>query len=140
MEMTVRVRPRARQGIQRMCADEQRAFVAALDAACGLKSVRDRELVLMHLERVAAARGRVDQRRVSDARTDTARRVTVGARIRREDAERCTECAARDGMSLYRFVWTALMDACERSERAGITPVINSETAAAENAQGVSER
>lgn len=134
MELKVRVRPRAQRGIKRMCADEQRAFVAALDAACGLKTVRDREMVLAHLERIAAARGRVDQRRESDARTDTARRVTVGARMRREDAERCAECAARDGMSLYRFVWRALMDACERSEGVGMTPVINPETVAAEGA------
>lgn len=60
------------------------------------------------LQRLAAARRRASSRAESDARTDHARRILVGARLPRETAERYRECAAAHGLSLYRFVSGAL--------------------------------
>lgn len=114
--MIIKVRNRARRGVARMCADERTAFLAALDAACALSSPKERERMLDLVERVAAAVGRVDQRRTSNARTEGQRRKLVGARLRIEDAERCARCAGLLGVSMYRFAVDAFTAACERAE------------------------
>ena len=60
------------------------------------------------VERLAAARRRTCQRAESDAETDLGRRLLVGARLPRPLAEKYRSCAADHGMSLYRFVCSAL--------------------------------
>lgn len=54
----------------------------------------------------ASARGRYKRRK--DKVTDAAARTLVGARIPRETASRYREAAAAEGVSLYRWVCTAL--------------------------------
>lgn len=54
----------------------------------------------------ASARG--THKKAADRRNDTAARTLVGARIPRETARRYREAAAAQGMSLYRWVCTAL--------------------------------
>ena len=60
------------------------------------------------LVRLAAARRRASGKAKSDARTDHARRLLVGARLPRQTAERYRSCARERGLSLYRFVCQAL--------------------------------
>ena len=57
---------------------------------------------------LAQARRRTCQRADSDAVTDLGRRVLVGARLPRAQAEKYRECASDHGLSLYRFVCNAL--------------------------------
>ena len=57
------------------------------------------------LVHAGAAEGRV---RESNRKTEKSRRVTVGARVRRCDAERYRHAAAMSGRSVYRFVVDAL--------------------------------
>lgn len=54
----------------------------------------------------ASARG--THKKAADRRNDAAARTLVGARIPRETARRYREAAAAQGMSLYRWVCTAL--------------------------------
>lgn len=54
----------------------------------------------------ASARG--THKKAADRRNDAAARTLVGARIPRETAQRYREAAAAQGMSLYRWVCTAL--------------------------------
>ena len=54
------------------------------------------------------AERRARQRRRSDRITDPARRLTIGARIPRETAERYQAAAADVGMSAYEWTWRAV--------------------------------
>lgn len=65
------------------------------------------------LMNVLTAARRHDQRRESDRATDTARRLTIGARLPREVAERYRAAARAAGLSLYSWVWGA----CEERYR-----------------------
>lgn len=56
------------------------------------------------------------RKRHSNRRTDAERRVTVGARVRRTDAERYRNAAQASGRSVYRFAVDALDAECERAE------------------------
>ena len=80
-------------------ADERAILMAAL---------RGHQLPPYLLIRLAKARRRTVQRADSDAETDRARRVLVGARLPRILADKYRECAASQGISLYRFVCNAL--------------------------------
>lgn len=62
---------------------------------------------------VLATMRRHDQRRNSDRATDTARRLTIGARLPRETAEKYRAAAKEAGLSLYSWVWQA----CEEKYR-----------------------
>ena len=90
---------RFREDLGLFSADERAVLLAALEAG----QVKPGFLV-----RLAAARRRTCQRADSDAVTDQARRILVGARLPRETAERYRECAASHGLSLYRFVSNAM--------------------------------
>lgn len=95
-----------------MSADEKRALIAALECLKELRGpVRKMEECLCD---IGIAMQRTQRRRESDAATDAARRMTVGARVRVEDAARYQECAEYMGVSLYRFVVDALEMACVR--------------------------
>lgn len=109
---------RFKRGIAAMGADERAALQKALEAAVALHSALEREKLIDRITDIGAAKGRTLARQDSDRRTDFQRRSLVGARIPREDAQRCRRCAELEGKSLYRFVLEALEAACERVERA----------------------
>lgn len=105
---------RAVLSVGRMSADEKRALIAALQCLKELRGpVRKMEECLCD---IGIAMQRTQRRRDSDAKTDKARRKTVGARLPLADAERCARCADLEGVSLYRFVVRALSVACESAE------------------------
>ena len=89
--MTERKLKRAVLSVGHMSADEKRAMMAALLALRGMTgNVRHMEECLAD---IGLAMQRTARRRESDARTDKARRKTVGARLPLEEAERCAACA-----------------------------------------------
>ena len=90
---------RFRADLALFSADERAVLLAALEGG----QVRPALLVSL-----AEARRRTCQRRDSDAKTDVARRILVGARLPRRLAERYRACARVQGLSLYRFVCSAL--------------------------------
>ena len=77
---------------------------AAIDLLTKLPGTQKHDLLTV----LVAAR-RHDQRRESDRATDSARRLTIGARLPREVAERYRAAARAKGLSLYSWVW----EACE---------------------------
>lgn len=81
---------------------------AAIDLLTKLPSHQKHALMAV----LTAAR-RHDQRRESDRATDSARRLTIGARLPREVAERYRAAARATGLSLYSWVWQA----CEEKYR-----------------------
>ena len=100
-----------------MSADEREALEVALHTAVALQDPIEREALIDCITDIGAAKGRALARRKSDSRTDFRRRSLVGARMAREQVERCQKCAAMEGKSLYRFVVGALEAACEGVER-----------------------
>ena len=97
---------------------ERRGILQPFEQLLGAFSADERAVLLgavghgqvppAFLVRLAAARQRASSRSESDAKTDHARRILVGARLPRQTAERYRECAAAHGLSLYRFVANAL--------------------------------
>lgn len=88
------------QGFSLFSAQERTAILDALEG-------RETDLHTL-ISRLVLARRRALQRWESDSRTDVSRRILVGARIPRPLAERYRACAAGHGLSLYRFVCSAL--------------------------------
>ena len=107
---------RFQEGARAMTADEREAMRAALDAAMELRDPLERWRILDAIEGVGSAKGRSGQRRRSDAATDRKRRQLVGARIPSDMAERCRDCTDRTGVSLYRWVYDALVKAMEETQ------------------------
>ncbi len=108
---------RAERGRVAMSADERRAYQAAVEAIEKLPSfVCERRIALEALEGMAAAKGRAEDRRRSDRRTDGKRRKLVGAKLPIEVAEEIQLLADLQGVSVYRFVVDAL-DAARRKAR-----------------------
>lgn len=67
---------------------------------------------------VLVAARRHDQRRNSDRATDSARRLTIGARLPREEAEKYRAAARAKGMSLYSWVRQACEEKYRREDQA----------------------
>ena len=109
---------RFKRGIAAMTCDERAALEVALHAAVALQDPLEREELIDCITDIGAARGRAVSRKVSDVATDFRRRSLVGARMAREQVERCQGCAQAEGVSLYRFVVSALEAACQRIEQA----------------------
>lgn len=82
-----------KEGFMLFSAEEQAALLRALDAG------RD-DLV--------ASLIRARRRRAQKQDSDVGSRILVGARIHRQTAERYRSCARKRGISLYRFVCSAL--------------------------------
>lgn len=83
----------------------------AADRAIGM--IREKRRVsqmraLDALSLVIRASARGTHKRAQDRANDAAARTLVGARIPRETADRYREAAAAEGISLYRWVCTAL--------------------------------
>lgn len=85
------------QGFKLFSAEEREVLLDALAAG-------QRELVTA----LVLARRRTEQRRDSDRETDVERRLLVGARLPKATGEQLRRCAQDHGMSLYRFVCSAL--------------------------------
>ena len=100
-----------------MNADERAALHNALAAAVALENPIERSDMVDYITDIGAAKGRTLARRESDARTDFKRRSLVGARVARDQVERCQRCAQLEGKSLYRFVIEALEASCLEVER-----------------------
>lgn len=66
---------------------------------------------------ILAARGRHLRKREKDREGDGRRRILVGARVSREEAERVRRCAREKGVSVYRFVVEAIEQMCDNWER-----------------------
>ena len=84
------------------------ALFPAGERAALMEAMRAGQIAPPALVRLAAARRRTVRKARSDAQTDSARRILVGARVPRERAEQYRECAAVHGLSLYRFIYNAL--------------------------------
>lgn len=70
------------------------------------------------LKRLCWARERARKREKQSAATDKRRRVLVGARLPREEAEWCKAAAHSKGMSLYAWCRKALLQAaCQLDSR-----------------------
>lgn len=62
---------------------------------------------------IVTAYSRIAAKRISDTRTDQARRVLIGARVPRPMAQECRAAAETQGISLYAWVMTALVQALQ---------------------------
>ena len=114
---------RLRRGVAAMRTDEREAYAKAMQAALCLSDTEERRRLVSAVSALGKARGRGEMRAESDAVTDRRRRKLVGPRLPRQEAERCRECAAAQGISLYRFAAQALRRECDRVERS-----LNTET------------
>ena len=95
------------RALDRLPADQRRAAARALLRLEGRGPV-SRARALEVLGDLIRAQARTNARRVSDARTDSARRTLVGARVPRADADRYRAAAAAEGVSLYAWTVAAL--------------------------------
>lgn len=95
------------RALDRLPADQRRAAARALLRLSGRGPV-SRARALEVLGDLVKAQARTNARRVSDARTDSARRTLIGARVPRADAERYRASAAAEGVSLYAWTVAAL--------------------------------
>lgn len=95
------------RALDRLPADQRRAAARALLRLEGRGPV-SRARALEVLGDLIRAQARTNARRVSNARTDSARRTLVGARIPRADADRYRAAAAAESVSLYAWTVAAL--------------------------------
>lgn len=97
--------------------DERQAANAALLRVMGRRQIPG-PVALAALGKIIDATARGARRRRIDRAGDVARRVLVGARVRRDRAEVYRAAAARQGVSLY--AWTvAALDAAADAAAAG---------------------
>jgi hypothetical protein len=108
---------RFRLGAAEMTPEERHMIRIALERAERLRNHAEQVLMVSTISDICAARGRAVQRKKSDARTDPARRVLVGARLPLEEAARVQQCASMEGKSLYRYTRQALEKACAETEQ-----------------------
>ena len=99
---------RFERDLLRLSAQERRAIDALMRQTAGLRKKTDRAAMTKKVAYMANACARTNARRSSDRNTDHDRRTLVGARIKREQAERYKRIAQATGRSLYRFVADAL--------------------------------
>ena len=96
------------RNFESLSAAERDAVTAAILMAQSVPDWAHRQKMVRRVIAVVNAKERTQARAASDAVTDHVRRATVGARVRREYAERCRAAAERSNRSLYRFVLDAL--------------------------------
>lgn len=99
---------RFERDVPRLSAQERQAIRDLLERAEAISNKRDRDAMTVRISLLANACARTNTRRDSDRRTDFDRRTLVGARVKRDQAERYREAAQASGRSLYRFVADAL--------------------------------
>lgn len=104
---------RVLEALERRSAPERRRIARAMLSLRGKGRVTE-GCALDVAGEIILAGDRTLRKRVSDQRTDGARRVLVGARVPVAFAEECSRRAQEKGMSLYRFVVDALEEAVIR--------------------------
>lgn len=98
--------------------DERQAAQAALIRITGRRQIPG-PVALAALGKIIDATARGARRRRIDRAGDAARRVLVGARVRRDRAEIYRAAAARQGVSLYAWTVQALDAAAAADDRKG---------------------
>ena len=104
-----------RRDVEKLTADERKAVAGLMRGVAAITQPKTRVRLVRAVADVAAAGARATGRRRSDRKTDTARRVTVGARLRRETAQLYRDAAEASGRTLYRFVVDALCSEYEKT-------------------------
>ena len=96
----------------RLSATERRAVLDFSDRIKHTKRLDTRQtrVVVDGIAEIVRAIVRTKSKRESDAAADKERRITIGARVPREDAQRYRDAATETGRSMYRFA----VDAFER--------------------------
>lgn len=102
--------------LQALPQAERRAISNALDTAANLSSPAERQAILQAITGVVAARRREQLQRESNRRTERTRRHLIGAHVPLDLYQRCTQAAEDEGVSMYRWVTSALECACDRAE------------------------
>ena len=102
-----------RRNVERMNAAQRKAVERMFHAIASDKPKQDVQEAAANVVEVYT---RTERKRASDAATDPIRRVTIAARVRREDAERYRQVAQDSGRSVYRLVIDALEAECERAD------------------------
>ena len=97
-------------------AAERRAIQQALDTAANITNPAERQALLQAITGVVAARRREQMQAASNRRTERARRHLIGAHVPLALYQRCTQAAEDEGVSMYRWVMSALECACDRAE------------------------
>lgn len=102
--------------LQALPQAERRALSNALDSAANITNPAERQALLHAITGIVAARRREQLQRESNRRTERARRHLIGAHVPLALYERCTQAAEDEGVSMYRWVMSALECACDRAE------------------------
>ena len=98
--------------------DERQATQAALLRITGRRQIPG-TVALAALSQIVDATARGARRRRIDHAGDSARRILIGARVRRDHAEIYRAAAARQGVSLYAWTVAALDAAAAAAEGKG---------------------
>lgn len=101
--------------LSRLSAEERRAIQLAMQKISRMTR-QNRRTMTRAIMGIVEASARTAGRRASDRKTEPRRRVTIGARVKREFAERCQAAAEASGRSMYRFLHDALARECEAVE------------------------
>ncbi len=102
--------------LQALPQAERRALSNALDTAANITNPAERQALLQAITGVVAARRREQMQAASNRRTERARRHLIGAHVPLPLYQRCTQAAEDEGVSMYRWVMSALECACDRAE------------------------
>lgn len=102
--------------LQALPAAERRAMQQAIDTAANITNSAERQAAFQAITRIIAARRREQLQAASNRRTERARRHLIGAHVPIALYERCTDAADAEGVSLYRWVTSALEVACDQHE------------------------
>lgn len=98
--------------------DEQIAARRALYRIMGRRSIPG-QAALAAVAQIIEATAQGARRRRVDRAGDSARRVLIGARVRRDRAEIYRAAAAKDGLSLYAWTVQALDAAAKKGKGGG---------------------
>lgn len=96
------------------------ALFSAQERAVLLEALRAGQVKPDCLVRLAQARRRTCRRAESDAKTDAARRVLVGARIPRALYAKVKKRANKRGVSVYRLMVDMIEQMCDNEEEKGV--------------------
>lgn len=94
--------------IVKLSAIEKRAVKRSLEKAMQIRNRKASETMTEGIADIVAASARNAAKRKSDKQTDADRRILIGARVRREDADRYRTACGVSRRSMYRFVVDAL--------------------------------
>ena len=107
------------EGYLHLLSPKQRAAVLSAALSVHDLPIRQQRRIGRALLGIVEATARTERRRASDRETEPRRRVTIGARVKREFAARCQAAAEASGRSMYRFLHDALERECLAVEKGG---------------------